>query len=306
MPAFSAHFLFAKEMMDFLEKEADFPIDKNAVFIGSQGPDIFFFHRALPWQKGKTLRKAGSAMHRAKCGDIIDCFKRYCKNSQNKSIAQSYVYGFLLHYALDRVCHPYIYFIQERIISKFPKMNKNSVHNMIELSLDSVLLSKKEHAESPKAFRTDSTMNYTSEELKEVSRVIESAGSLFKEYKITALDAAQAIEDTRAAQRLLTDAGGKKEKFLKRAERLFFPFTGNFRISAFLRTDDLEKAIKYVNINNRIWKSPFSEELRSESFAQLFELAKADAVEMIKRLNNGLCGEAVTDNISFLTGVKVK
>lgn len=73
-----------------------------------------------------------------------------------------------------------------------------------------------------------------------------------------------------------------------------------------MRTDDLEKAIKYVNINNRIWKSPFSEELRSESFAQLFELAKADAVEMIKRLNNGLCGEAVTDNISFLTGVKVK
>lgn len=56
-------------------------------------------------------------------------------------------------------------------------------------------------------------MNYTSEELKEVSRVIESAGSLFKEYKITAPDAAQAIEDTRAAQRLLTDAGGKRKSF---------------------------------------------------------------------------------------------
>lgn len=306
MPAFSAHFLFAKEMMDELQKEADFPIDKNAVFIGSQGPDIFFFHRALPWQKGKTLRKAGSAMHRAKCGDIIDCFEKYCKKSENKSIAQSYVYGFLLHYALDRICHPYIYFVQSRITDKFPKMNKNSVHNMIELSLDSVLLRKKENTESPKAFRTDSTMNYTEKELQEVSKVIASAGELFKEYDITDQDAAQAIEDTRAAQRLLTDAGGRKEKFLKRAERLFFPFTGNFRISAFLRTDDLEKAIKYVNINNRIWKSPFSDKPRSESFDQLFELAKTDALDMIRKLNAGLSGEAVTDNISFLTGVKVK
>lgn len=306
MPAFSAHFLFAKEMMDELQKEADFPIDKNAVFIGSQGPDIFFFHRALPWQKGKTLRKAGSAMHRAKCGDIIDCFKEYCERSENKSIAKSYVYGFLLHYALDRVCHPYVYFIQERIIKKFPKMNQNSVHNMIELSLDSVLLNKKEHTQSPKAFRTDITMNYTEPELKEISKVIAAAGSLFKEYGITAQDAEQAIKDTRAAQHLLTDASGKKEKFLKRAERLFFPFTGNFRISAFLRTDDLEKAIKYVNINNRLWKSPFSGEFRNESFAQLFELAKADALEMISKLNEGLYGDAITDNISFLTGVKVK
>lgn len=53
MPAFSAHFLFAKEMMDFLEKEADFPIDKNAVFIGSQGPDIFFFTALCHGRKGK-------------------------------------------------------------------------------------------------------------------------------------------------------------------------------------------------------------------------------------------------------------
>ena len=76
MPAFSTHYLFAKEMMEDLRRAADFPLNKDAVLIGTQGPDIFFFHRALPWQKGKTLRKAGSAMHRAKCGEILDCFRR--------------------------------------------------------------------------------------------------------------------------------------------------------------------------------------------------------------------------------------
>ena len=84
------------------------------------------------------------------------------------------------------------------------------------------------------------------------------------------------------------------------------PLTGNFRISAFLRTDDLEKAIKYVNMNNRNWRSPFSGERRNESFTQLFELAKTDAANMIRRFNAGMSGEEITGNLSFLTGVKVQ
>lgn len=305
MPAFSTHYFFAADLFERLRKEADFELNKNALIIGAQGPDIFFFHRALPWQKGKTLRKAGSAMHRAKCGDIIDCFKAYCEKNGG-SIAKSYVYGFILHYALDRVCHPYIYFIQNRITEKFPKMNKNSAHNMIELSLDSVLLSERKRTKDPRGFKTENMMNYSEKELTEIAEVIAAAGKLFPPHTFTAADAAQAIKDTRAAQRRLTDKSGGKEKFLKRAERLFFPLTGNFRISVFMRTDDLEKAVKYVNINNRGWISPFSEGLRTESFTELFALAKTQAVEMIKRLNAGLSGEEITGNISFLTGVKVQ
>ena len=106
MPAFSTHYLFAKDIMEILRSEADFPLNEDAVFIGAQGPDIFFFHRALPWQKGKTLRKAGSAMHRARCGEILDRFMAYCASAGDNNIAKSYVYGFLLHYSLDRICHP--------------------------------------------------------------------------------------------------------------------------------------------------------------------------------------------------------
>ena len=306
MPAFSTHYLFAREMIEKLKSEADFTLNKDAVFIGAQGPDIFFFHRALPWQKGKTLRKAGSILHRAKCGDIIDCFKAYCGSESENPIAKSYVYGFILHYALDRICHPYIYFMKKKITEKFPKLNEHSVHNMIELSLDSVLLKEKEHAERPKAYKTENMINFTEKELEEVSKVIACAGKITEPYAITAQDAAQAIKDTRAAQHLLTDGSGRKEKFLKHAERLFFPLTGNFKISSFLRTDDLEKAIKYVNMNNRNWRSPFSGERRNESFTQLFELAKTDAANMIRRFNAGMSGEEITGNLSFLTGVKVQ
>lgn len=305
MPAFSAHYYFACDLAEKLKKEADFELSRNALLIGAQGPDIFFFHRALPWQRGKTLRKAGSALHRAKCGDILDCFSHYCeKNGGN--IAKSYIYGFILHYALDRICHPYIYFIQDRITDKFPEMNEHSAHNIIELSLDSVLISERERTKDPLGFDTAKTADCSEEELRAVSEVIAAAARLVSAGSYTAADAAQAIRDTRGIQRLLTDKSGKKKLFLRSAERLFFPFTGNFMISAFMRTDDLEKAEKYVNINHKGWKSPFGGGLRNESFTELFELAKADALEMIRRFNAGQSGAEITGNISFLTGVKVQ
>lgn len=306
MPAFSTHYLFAEELAGSLETPAGFSLNKNCLYIGAQGPDIFFFHRALPWQKGKTLRKAGSAMHREKCGRIIDCFAEYIDGLDEPDAAKSYVYGFIMHYALDRICHPYIYFIQNTITQKFGKMNPNSVHNMIELSLDSLLLSEKKNAAKPKELATESMLDFNQEELRECSSVLASAGKLFEPCGFSAADAACAVKDTRAAQRLLYDASGRRERFLKLAERLAFPFTKNFRISSFLRTNDLEKAVKYANINNRKWRSPYSGEVRSESFAELYELAKADAAEMIKRFNAGQTGAQITENISFLTGVKIK
>ena len=64
MPAFSTHYIFAKELMERLKGTVDFTVCENAVYIGAQGPDIFFFHRALPWQRGKyceTVQGAGGS-----------------------------------------------------------------------------------------------------------------------------------------------------------------------------------------------------------------------------------------------------
>ena len=93
MPAFCTHYILASEEMSNLHRiaaESGFKLCENAVYIGSQGPDIFFFHRTFPWQKGKPLRAAGSAMHRAKFGDILDRFADYIKASTEPDIAKSY------------------------------------------------------------------------------------------------------------------------------------------------------------------------------------------------------------------------
>ena len=103
MPAFATHCVFALELAEELQKTAEFKLNKNALLIGAQGPDIFFFHRALPWQSGKTLRKVGSAMHRADPALIFDKLYEYCETAENKSVAKSYAFGSVCRKTLNPI-----------------------------------------------------------------------------------------------------------------------------------------------------------------------------------------------------------
>lgn len=141
MPAFSTHYAFAVEMKEFIEQNCNFQLDTNALMIGTQGPDIFFFHRAIPLlMYGKSYRKTGSAMHRSKPSDVFECAAKYISKSKEKEIALSYFYGYILHYALDRNCHPYIFCYQKKMQEKMPQIHHSSIHNMIELGLDAYII----------------------------------------------------------------------------------------------------------------------------------------------------------------------
>ena len=113
-----------------------------------------------------------------------------------------------------------------------------------------------------------------------------------------------AIDDMKNAQKLLIDANSEKVKAVSVMEKFAAPFTKNYRISSFFRTNDLEKAEKYVNINRGIWQSPFNGERRRESFFDLYNTAKKDALLLVRQWQEGVSGKENTKSISFLTGVE--
>lgn len=299
MPAFSTHYIFAQEMMERLKEIADFDINENAVLIGTQGPDIFFFHRTLPWQKGKPLRKLGSSLHRMKAGILLNGLYEYCRQNQSDT-AKSYAFGFILHYVLDKICHPYVYYIQNKITERNPGFNPHSAHNIIELSLDSLMLSHKLGIEKPALFETEKTIKLNEKELAEISDEIAFFAGVSSE------SAKTAILDMKNLQYLLLDKKGRKKNIISFLEKIASPFTKNFLISSYFRTNDLEKAKKYANICNGKWKSPFNDKISNESFFDLYEKAKSDAVNLLIKWQNGEDGKEITDNLSFLTGVEVK
>ena len=106
MPAFSTHYLFARELMEQIEAMTpETRLDPDAVYYGTQGPDVLFFHRILPTMPGKSCNPAGSRMHRANPNVLFEAMLRYAQAlpEAGRDQALSYIYGFLCHYALDRV-----------------------------------------------------------------------------------------------------------------------------------------------------------------------------------------------------------
>lgn len=308
MPAFSTHYAFACETAQSLQNELDFKLNKQAYLMGAQGPDVFFFHRILCAVPGKSLRKQGSAIHREKPALIFESLGNAFKNSG--AVAQSYIIGFITHYSLDRMCHPYVYSYQEKVLSDYPSLHPFSAHNVVELSMDSLVLAERFGIEHPECFDTCKTLSEDREILNECANALGTVSSEVLKANISRESCLQAFRDTKRLQSVLCDRHGIVKGALYAAESLAYPFSKGFRVSAMFREKDLEKAKKYANINNEFWRSPYDSLKRNESFLDLYELSKQDCRGLVcgfyKMLAGEMSADEVTENKGFLTGVEVK
>lgn len=306
MPAFSTHYIFAKELERQTAESCGFELNAQAMYIGAQGPDIFFFHRALPHMIGLPLRKIGSAMHRAKPAEILQYMREYITTSEEPDIAKSYAAGFIMHYALDRKCHPYVYYMQNKITQKHPATNPHTAHNRVEYAMDSYLLHTRLKIENPQKFNPAKTLDFDSATLDEVGKMISCAAQKTTGKRVTSEQAKTAVKDLKYIQALTFDPTGAKRALITAGDIIIAPFSKNFKFSAMLRPKDLEKAKKYGNIDKKRWRSPYGAAEQSDSFEELFCAAKDDAALMINQFFAGDDCERITQNISFLTGAETK
>lgn len=307
MPAFCTHHLFLDKLKNDIA--VDFNLNIQAAEIGTQGPDIFFFHRALPiLMAGRPKQKIGRKLHRSKAEVLFNAFADYLSQYPN-DIAKSYIYGFILHYALDRRCHPYVYSMQRKITDKNPFIHKSSAHNIVEMAMDSYLLNEYCDISDVQNFEADKCFGNSVEVDREIGRVLEFVVPMVTDDCVSQKQVVTAINDTRKMQRILADKSGLLKPFCVATETLFGPLMLFFKFSSMIKPRDLEKARKYVNIDRAIWKSPFDDSIHNESFEDLFFMSMDDAKGLINGFNKICNGSEsafnVTKNISFLTGIEV-
>ena len=311
MPAFCTHYIFLDEMTEYLEENSNFRFYKEAAQIGTQGPDIFFFSGVIPFlMPGHMQFKTGSALHRAKPSEIFEAFAEYCKFSPNTDIAKSYIYGFILHYALDRNCHPYVYSLQNRILQKNRHIHRSSAHNRIETAMDTYLLSKRKNIADTRDFDSAKTLEAGQEVIDEIAHLLSFVTSEVTAHCPSKHDIKRAVSDTILMQKILRDKHRITELLCRAAEMITGPFCGYYKFSSMIRPKDLEKAKKYANIENAKWTSPYSGEESTLSFEDLFLHSKEDAMRLINGFEM-LCrgcsdGYKVTNNLSFLTGTEIR
>lgn len=151
-------------------KIADYtPRNYEAFILGCNGPDpLFNYQMYNPFRK-YHLHKLGSVMHNEKTGLFLQNLFRLAQTNAQKD----YCLGFLCHYSLDSVVHPYVNFITTAYNHPF---NIENGHGYFESSLDSILshMETGQWAANPLAYCPDIKKMYLEQIVKLFKEAVEA------------------------------------------------------------------------------------------------------------------------------------
>ncbi|MCI8553372.1 MAG: hypothetical protein HFJ80_00300 [Clostridiales bacterium] len=292
MPATIAHYLFTYRVLHRLKRRGMAVSDFPAALIGTQGPDIFFFHRVMPWQPGISYASEGRRLHRTSPARLFEAFRTVLnaeRSTGQHTRMQSYVEGFFCHYALDRAAHPYVYWFQEELRRERPQYGKHpcQYHFCLESALDTLVL-RRDTGRRAGDFRLPSVLPPDEGGLYlTVGRLYQP---VFRRLLGTPADAerlALAPGDMRRALALMTDRFALRRAALRPVEML--SGRGHFATSLLrpLETSDWD----YANESGREWRNPFDETYASrDSFYELYDRAADEAANMIAEFREALPG----------------
>ena len=270
MPFVIVHDTFALENIPETEKPF-----LSAVRLGTQGPDPFMAHGMNPFQKRKdkqTVNPFGGYMHHIPLAPTYAKMLGYARNQDDeatRSLLFAYIDGLLMHFAVDRVCHPYVFYR-----SGFDgKGQLSGIHTYRHGIFESIL--DREYGLEHKTYiRPDKAMGTLGlDDVKKISIMWRECTT----YKLPENGFYDAYVDYRNVLKMLWSPLGIK--------RFFFTFVlGKHGKGISLTHPSKRRAKKYLsrdiqNKSKNIWRIPYSGEERNDSFDELIAQASRDYQE---------------------------
>lgn len=316
MPGFTTHYLFGVQTYQRMEPdELRSIIRKNhrAFSLGLQGPDIFFYYLPSYFLHKENI---GALAHDNETGafivQLIQSRKQFWGSRRKRDIADAYLCGFIGHYTLDCVMHPYVY----AFTNYDPENKKRNVdyfgqHAYFETELDTQLLWHYKHMR-PTEFHQDATIRLSAIETNVIARML--AYAYKHTYHVSAPRAMMrgAIRWMRTGTRLTNDPSGQKKVLVRLVEK--YALDHAF-ISPMLPSNRYRFVKDPLNIQRREWRHPWTKETTTDTFADLLVRAQSiykkrlGAYETMRR--NGFSGEWLAaflneyGNCSFLSGQRL-
>lgn len=276
MPNIVTHYLCGLESIKkFESKKCKELIGKfqNVFNLGTQGPDILFYHEVWPWRSKKLLSNIGNTVHTTKVNQVFKAIIDYIvkQNDDIKNILTVYFMGFLSHNCMDSISHPYIFY---RSGFKTPTNSNENLficyHRKFETSIDvlmcDMLLKKKVHE-----IRPYELISITSTEQNIISEMYSSVIKAVFNIQIPKKQICKAITDMIFVEKLCKDPYGIKRKVVSKIDDLIYGFP---LYSSIIFPHKITDGLDYLNINNRQWCMPHDENIKSSlSFIDLFNEA---------------------------------
>lgn len=304
MPDIYTHILNGKESLKKISEPERSMIKgmENIFCLGCMGPDMFFYHNFYPWKVPKNVRKLGSKMHREHCGDIIAYGLEGVKEEDSFFIDEkiAYIFGYICHYALDSMAHPFIY-SRAGMYKKHQKETFKFItsHKVMELAID-CHMAKYLYNQDINEIKMYEFIDVGEKIPESIEKGYMGVLKQFFEDIINNLSYGFVNESymyIKKAWELLYDPYFRKRRFLKPTglSTLFHPINPYDR--------------DYMNESREKWPDPITNDMSNKTFYEIFEDSVEMAVELINTSIRYLKGNISFEfmrskigNFSFLTG----
>ncbi|MTI67705.1 MAG: zinc dependent phospholipase C family protein [Firmicutes bacterium] len=317
MPDLLTHTLFGEDILKKVNDSLSTIIKENrALFnLGCQGPDIFFYNDYLPWIKKKRGPKLGALMHNEKTAkfilEAINYLNLNVNNKEDYNKLLSYIIGFISHFELDRIAHPYIVYYT----GIYDKYDKNTFqykgnHKRLELIIDFLLLKDKKNKIATKT---------------PLYKIINGGDNLaniislffistFNKVYLTNIDKSlinDSYKDMKKVLKILYDPYGFKKTLLNVVD---IATNNKFDYSNLTYPRSIKDNLDYLNINKNKWNHPcYKNEVYEYSFYELYDIALEISLSAISKTLKYLNGtidfltfKKSYPNVSYVTGKNTK
>lgn len=241
----------------------------SAFSLGLQGPDIFFYSPVSYLRKENT----GSILHETHTGEFFQnmlAYKDQMSDSTEKEAVTAYIAGFLGHYTLDCIFHPYVYAKTGWREDEAKRNDYYGKHFKLECEFD-ILFLKSVKELRPEEFYQSKTICLPRREQKAIARLLSNA--VTKTYgQINLYGHTQAaIISTQLATALLHDSTGSLKKNVQRIEKKLL---GCSWISEMIEASVPVNENDVLNLSHSFWQNPWNPKLQScETVYELLESA---------------------------------
>lgn len=253
MPGYDTHYLFGinsyRRLPQSMLKKAIYA-NKGAYTLGLLGPDIFFYYATEVVAARKNI---GSLMHTNNTGVFFKYMIEYCdkKKGTDKEVGIAYLTGFLSHYHLDCICHPYVYWKTDYLHKGPDYLEK---HFTLETDIDIMLLQNYKKT-TPYEFTKNSAITINILQMDVVCDMLYYA--IHKSYhdsRITKKGIRVAILSIKNEQKLLRLFSNNMKNVIGRIEKAF---VGQRYIAPLIPGGNDIKNKDPLNLDHKVWYNPW-------------------------------------------------
>ena len=310
MPDILCHLICADETTKTLNSDVkDIILANKKVFnLGAQGPDLFFYYKPQPWLNSNQMGDNGDMIHTSMINEFfINSAKRikhaismdpmgfYKSKIKTSAIHKEFAYlaGFLSHYALDTIGHPYIFY--------FSGVDSGHNHKYFECVLDT-LISDIYNGKKAKLHKTSHAVTLTKHDSKLISLYLSKIIQDTFSKKIEISEIARCLKDMSSTLKSLYDPISLKRGTYKLVDKAS---KSKGRIITATFPAKYNKDVDFLNIKKDTWVHPCDDTIvYNDSFLELFKSSIAYSEKLITSLSHYIVNTQTQSAFEELIGNK--